>query len=456
MSTQSCCNCGHCHHEHHEDDGHLKQLYISITIFVITFFLPEELKPIGYIISYLIAGYEVLISALRNIFTRDFFDENFLMSIATVGAICIKEYPEAVMVMILYILGEYLQNKAIDKTKKSIKKLMDFRQDYANVEENGIVNVVEPEKVSVGSIIIVKLGERVPLDGIVVEGSSLIDASSLTGESIPLNISEGDNIYSGCVNVSGLLKIKVTKTYKNSTVSKILELVEYSANKKSKTENFISKFAKLYTPIVVFLALFIALLPWLFFDGSDAKMWIFRALTFLVISCPCAFVISVPLTFFAGIGSASKYGILIKGANYMEMLSKLSAIAFDKTGTLTKGKFVVTDVVTSQFADEGEIIKYAAYAESCSNHPIAKSIMESYSEDIDNSLISNAQEYSGFGVKAIIEGSTIIVGNKEMMEKFGIYVVDNWNIFRCNAIYRRQFIGINIDYVCCHGRQNWW
>jgi Cd2+/Zn2+-exporting ATPase len=424
MNTQSCGNCCHCHHEHHSD-GNLRQLYIAIAIFVITLFIPKEIKPFGFIISYLIAGYGVLISALRNIFTRDFFDENFLMSIATIGALCINEYPEAAMVMILYILGEYFQNKAIHRTKKSITKLMDFRQDYVNVEENGILNVTEPEKVSIGSIMIVKPGERVPLDGTVIEGNSEVDTSSLTGESIPAIIKPGDTIFSGSVNITGLLRIKVTKSYKESTVSKILKLVEYSENKKSRTENYISKFAKIYTPVVVFLALCIAIIPYVFFDSPDIKIWIFRALTFLVISCPCAFVISVPLTFFAGIGSASKYGILIKGANYIEMLSKISAIAFDKTGTLTTGKFSVVDIFPAQNSNIYEVLKYAAYAESCSNHPVAKAITEAYKCDIDSSQISNVREYSGYGIKADICGAEIIVGNKEMMEKFEIYVVDN-------------------------------
>lgn len=405
--------------------GHIGRLYFAVFILVVTLFLPDNIKPFGYVLSYIIAGYHVLKNSIKNIFSKDFFDENFLMTIATIGAICIKEYPEAVMVMILYLLGDHFQDKAVDKTRKSITKLMDFRPEYANVEENGIIEICSPENVKINAIIVIKPGEKVPLDGVIIEGESLVDKSSLTGESIPVRVKEGDEILSGTVNTTGVIKVKVTKAFKDSTVSKILELVEYSANKKSKTENFISKFAKIYTPIVVFLAVCIIIIPYFMYGIEDIKIWILRALTFLVISCPCAFVISVPLTFYAGIGCASRHGILVKGGNYLEMLSKVSTAAFDKTGTLTTGQFKVKEVIPSQGFSREELLKIAAQTESFSNHPIAKAVVSAYDDYIDTACVGEFSEISGLGIKAKLNSEEIIIGNKEMMKKFGLYISEN-------------------------------
>ncbi len=386
------------HHDHGEHDNGkiLLRALIALALFAGGF----KLKPL-FILAYLIAGADVLFKAVKNIKKGRVFDENFLMSVATVGALCIKEYPEAVMVMILYQIGEYFQHRAIEKSRHSISALMDIRPDYANL--NG--KKVRPQEVKTGDIITVNTGEKIPLDGIVVEGHASVDTSALTGESVPRGVNAGDGVISGCINLDGVLKIKVTKEFGESTVSKILELVEHASSRKAKTENFITKFAGYYTPAVVIMALLIAFIPPLFWSGN----WIFRALTFLVISCPCALVISVPLGFFAGIGSASKNGVLIKGSNYLELLSKPDTVVFDKTGTLTKGSFSVREI----HSEVPDFLKYTAYAESASSHPIAAAIRRAYGQEIPEQ--SEITEIAGYGVKALVDGKEVIAGNAKLV-----------------------------------------
>ena len=416
-----------CEHEHHHEyeEKNEKQRLLKITIgFCILLCglfcnLQGLSKFLVFFVAYIIVGFDIILTAIKNIIKGEVFDENFLMSLATIGAFSIKEYPEAVMVMILYQIGEYFQDKAVEKSKKSISDLMDIRPDYANVEINGEIVKKSPEEINIGETIIVKAGEKIPLDGVITDGSAIIDTSALTGESVPQNLSVGDSAISGCINTNGLIKIKVDKIYSQSTVSKILELVEHASSKKAKAENFITKFARIYTPAVVILAVLLAIIPPIIFDGIFS-IWFSRALTFLVISCPCAIVISVPLGFFAGIGGASCQGILIKGSAYLEGLSKPYAVVFDKTGTLTKGKFQVVKIVPQSGIGEDELLKLTAYAESYSNHPIATSIKEKYSNQIIQSEITNVEEIAGNGVKANISGNTIIVGNEKLMNKFGI------------------------------------
>ena len=392
-----------CEHEehYHEHEEHGQNYIILRTIIALALFAcGYKLKPL-FIFAYLIAGGDVLYKAVKNIVKGHVFDENFLMSIATAGALAIKEFPEAVAVMILYQIGEYLQHRAVEKSRHSISKLMDIRPDYANL--NG--QKVAPQEVKIGDIITVNPGEKIPLDGVVIDGLASVDTSALTGESLPRSIKEGDTVQSGCINLDGVLKIRVTKEFGESTASKILELVENASSKKAKTENFITKFARYYTPFVVFLALFIAFIPPLFFKGN----WIIRALTFLVISCPCALVISIPLSFFAGIGGASKQGILIKGSSYLETLAKTKTVLFDKTGTLTKGVFKVTGI-NSQNPD---MLKYAAYAESASSHPIALAIKKAYGQEIPEGI--KIKEMAGKGIQADIEGHEILAGNAKLV-----------------------------------------
>lgn len=416
-----------CEHEHHHEyeEKNEKQRLLKITIgFCILLCglfcnLQGLSKFLVFFVAYIIVGFDIILTAIKNIIKGEVFDENFLMSLATIGAFSIKEYPEAVMVMVLYQIGEYFQDKAVEKSKKSISDLMDIRPDYANVEINGEIVKKSPQEINIGETIIVKAGEKIPLDGVITDGSAIIDTSALTGESVPQNLSVGDFAISGCINTNGLIKIKVDKIYSQSTVSKILELVEHASSKKAKAENFITKFARIYTPAVVILAVLLAIIPPIIFNGIFS-IWFSRALTFLVISCPCAIVISVPLGFFAGIGGASCQGILIKGSAYLEGLSKPYAVVFDKTGTLTKGKFQVVKIVPQSGIDEDELLKLTAYAESYSNHPIATSIKEKYSNQIIQSEITNVEEIAGNGVKANISGNTIIVGNEKLMNKFGI------------------------------------
>lgn len=413
------------HHHKHEEEKNDKVLLARVILAIVLFsfamiFTSAPTFKISLLgISYLIAGYDILIKALKNIIKGKVFDENFLMGIATLGAIGIKEYPEAVMVMVLYQIGEYLQDKAVEKSQNSITELMDIRPDYANIKKEGDLIKISPYEVKIGDTIIVKTGEKIPLDGIIIDGSATLDTSALTGESRPREVKIGDEAISGCINTNGLLKIRVTKEYGQSTVSKILDLVENASSKKTKTENFITKFAKIYTPVVVLSALFLAILPPLIF-GSNFSVWINRALTFLVISCPCALVISVPLGFFAGIGGASKCGILVKGSSYLELLSKPETIVFDKTGTLTQGCFKVVKIVQQEDTTKEELLELTAYAESYSNHPIALSIKKAYDKNIDKNRISEISEIAGNGVRAEINGCSILVGNENLLKNHNI------------------------------------
>lgn len=421
-----------CEHELNHEEENENGIVIRITIATLIFIGVILLHPTGlsrffiYMSAYLIVGVDIVLRAIKNIFKGEIFDENFLMAIATVGAICIGEYPEAVMVMLLYQIGEKLQDNAVEKSKQSISSLMNIRPDYANVEINGKLIKKNPENVKIGDIIKVKAGEKIPLDGKIIDGEASIDTSALTGESVPRTVKIGDKAVSGCINTNGVLTIKVEKEFGQSTVSKILELVEHASSKKAKAENFITKFARYYTPIVVFGAIALAAIPPLLFD-AQFSIWFQRALTFLVISCPCALVISVPLGFFAGIGGASKSGILIKGACYIEALSRPYAVVFDKTGTLTKGTFKVTKIQPVEKISADELLKYAAYAENYSTHPIATSLKETYGRNIDTSLIGNVEEISGNGIKAQIDNSEILVGNNKLMTKFGINYISQQN-----------------------------
>lgn len=416
--------CEHHHHVHEEENNEriiLSRIVLAILLFITAMLFTHStiLKCTVLGMAYLIAGYDIIFKALKNIIKGQVFDENFLMGIATIGAIGIKEYPEAVMVMVLYQIGEYLQDKAVEKSQNSITELMDIRPDYANIEKNGDLIKISPYEVKIGDTIIVKTGEKIPLDGIIIDGTATLDTSALTGESRPREVKIGDEAISGCINTNGLLKIRVTKEYGQSTVSKILDLVENASSKKTKTENFITKFAKIYTPVVVLAALFLAILPPLIF-GSNFSVWINRALTFLVISCPCALVISVPLGFFAGIGGASKCGILVKGSSYLELLSEPETIVFDKTGTLTQGCFKVVKIVQQEGTTKEELLELTAYAESYSNHPIALSIKKAYDKSIDKNKISEISEIAGNGVRAEINGCSILVGNENLLKNHNI------------------------------------
>lgn len=416
--------CEHHHHVHEEENNEriiLSRIVLAILLFITAMLFTHStiLKCTVLGMAYLIAGYDIIFKALKNIIKGQVFDENFLMGIATLGAIGIKEYPEAVMVMVLYQIGEYLQDKAVEKSQNSITELMDIRPDYANIEKNGDLTKISPYEVKIGDTIIVKTGEKIPLDGIIIDGSATLDTSALTGESMPREVKIGDEAISGCINTNGLLKIRVTKEYGQSTVSKILDLIENASSKKTKTENFITKFAKIYTPVVVLSALFLAILPPLIF-GSNFSVWINRALTFLVISCPCALVISVPLGFFAGIGGASKCGILVKGSSYLELLSKPETIVFDKTGTLTQGCFKVVKIAQQKDTTKEELLELTAYTESYSNHPIALSIKKAYDKNIDKNKISEISEIAGNGVRAEINGCSILVGNENLLKNHNI------------------------------------
>ena len=380
--------------------------------------LPGLAWPVLYLIPYGIIGWDVLWRAIRNIKNGQVFDENFLMSVATVGAFGCGEYPEAVAVMLFYQVGELFQSVAVDRSRKSISALMDIRPDYANMERNGELVQVDPEEVSVGDVIVVKAGERVPLDGTVLEGTSSLDTAALTGESLPRDVQAGDEVVSGCVNLTGVLHVKVNKPFGESTVAKILDLVENSSSKKAKAENFITKFARYYTPAVVFAALALAALPPLLGMGPWL-MWVQRALNFLVVSCPCALVISIPLSFFGGIGGASKQGILVKGGNYLEALAQAGIVVFDKTGTLTKGTFEVTAVHPQQVG-EGELLELAALAERFSDHPISRSIQAACQSAPDPNRVTDAKEIAGHGVQAVVDGKTVLAGNQKLMDQFHI------------------------------------
>lgn len=413
--------CGNeCQNDENCNENEKLQLVRIITS-VILVVIAVIFKPVGlvkiliYFAAYLISGADILYKAFMHLFKGNLFDENFLMSIATVGAFAIGEFPEAVMVMVLYQIGETLQDRAVDKSKKSVEKLMDIRPDYANVLINGELIKKNPVDVKTGDVIRIKAGEKIPLDGTVIEGSAAVDTSALTGESVPRTVNVGDKAISGCINTNGLLTVKVEKEFGQSAVSKILELVEHASSKKAKAENFITKFAKYYTPAVVFGAVALAFVPPLLIKGAVFNVWFQRALTFLVISCPCALVISVPLGFFAGIGGASKKGILVKGACYMEALSKPYAVVFDKTGTLTKGVFCVTSINPVDGESSENLLKAAAYTENYSTHPIAVSLKKAYEKEINTSLIKNVCEIAGNGVTADINGVETAVGNLKLM-----------------------------------------
>ena len=372
-----------------------------------------------FVASYLLIGGKVVLTAIKNIARGQLFDENFLMTVATIGAFSISEYPEAVAVMLFYEIGETIQGYAVNKSRSSISSLMDIRADYANIIIDGKEKKVSPETVKVEDIILVKPGEKIPLDGIVVEGESFVDTSALTGESVPRKIAVNDEILSGGINTNGVLKVKVTKKFGESTVSRILEMVENAANKKANTEKFITKFAKVYTPIVVALAILIAVVPSIFIKDALFSTWLYRALVFLVVSCSCALVVSVPLGFFAGIGGASKKGVLVKGSNYLELLKDLETVVFDKTGTLTEGVFTVTEINTNNIQKE-KLIEVAAMAESFSNHPIAISIIKEYGKEIDKEVIEEYEEIAGHGIKAVINNEEVLIGNAKLMNQFNI------------------------------------
>lgn len=396
-------------------------IFISLFLFVVAIISPfqnEGIKNTLYVLSYLFVGLEIIKKAVRNMFRGKVFDENFLMAMATLGAFGIGQIEEAIAVMLFYQIGEWFQNYAVNKSRKSIATLMDIRPDYANLYKDGKETKVDPSEVHIGDLILVKPGEKVPLDGVIYEGTSSLDTKALTGEIIPRNVKKGDAVLSGCININGVIKLNVSKEFEESTVSKILDLVENASSKKSKSENFITKFAKFYTPTVVIIAFFLAMIPPIFTNTSLME-WIYRALSFLVVSCPCALVISIPLSFFGGIGGASKMGILIKGSNYLEVLSKVDTIVFDKTGTLTKGVFAVQKIVPIDSSEE-EVLRYAAHAEKYSSHPIAQAIKKNYNQKIDESQIKDIQELPGLGIKAKMEKDTILVGNEKLLSEFHI------------------------------------
>ena len=379
----------------------------------------EWLQIALFIISYIIVGGDVVKRAVKNIFKGQVFDENFLLSIATIGAFFIGEYPESVAVMLFYQVGELFQSYAVGKSRKSIASLMDIRPDYANVKKGDELVKVDPDEVQIGDIIVIKAGEKIPLDGKVIEGSSMIDTSALTGESVPREVEVGSDILSGCININGVITAEVTKEFGESTVSKILDLVENASSKKSNSEQFITKFARYYTPVVVIIAVFLAIIPPLVIDGATFSDWIYRALAFLVVSCPCALVISIPLSFFGGIGGASKKGVLVKGSNYLEALAETEIVVFDKTGTLTKGVFNVQEIHPEGVSKE-ELLELTAHAESYSNHPISLSLKRAYSKEIDNGRISDVEEISGHGVIATVDGKKVMVGNIKLMKMMDI------------------------------------
>ena len=407
----------------------LTRIIIAAVLLVILSFLPVDgyLKMALYMVPYLVIGYDILKKAWKGILNKQVFDENFLMAVATIGAIVLGDYKEGVAVMLFYQIGELFQSYAVGKSRRNISELMDIRPDYANVEVDGNLEQVDPDEVEIGTIIVVQPGEKVPIDGIVTEGKSTLNTSALTGESVPRDISVGEEVISGCINLSGVLKIQTTKEFGESTVSKILDLVENSSSKKSKSENFISKFAKYYTPAVCYGALALAILPplvRLLFMGASPEWgdWIYRALTFLVISCPCALVISIPLSFFAGIGGASNQGVLVKGSNYLETLSQTKYVVFDITGTMTRGVFEVSGIHHNEMED-AKLLEYAALAECSSSHPISKSLQKAYNKSIDRNRVTDIEEISGHGVVAKVDGITVAAGNEKLMEKLGISYV---------------------------------
>jgi len=397
----------------------ITRIILGGALFVIALLAKSEFQLALYLISYIIVGGDVVLKAVKNIFRGQVFDENFLMCIATVGAFIIGEYPEGVAVMLFYQVGEVFQNYAVDQSRKSIVSLMDIRPDYANVKRGSELVKMDPDEVKIDDIIVIKAGERIPLDGVVIDGNSMIDTSALTGESVPRELSVGSEVLSGCININGVLTVRVTKGYEESTVSKILDLVENASSKKSNSENFITKFARYYTPAVVIVAAILAVLPPLLIEGATFSDWVSRALTFLVISCPCALVISVPLSFFGGIGAASKSGVLVKGSNYLEALAETEMVVFDKTGTLTKGVFTVQEINAKGISKE-KLLELTAYAENYSNHPISISLKQAYNQKIDESEITDVEEISGHGVRAVVKGKTVYAGNTKLMKKIKV------------------------------------
>ena len=410
----------------------LARIFAAAVLLIVLHFIPAEgvLRFVLYFAVYLVIGYDILLKAVKGIKNRQIFDENFLMAVATAGAFALAvyeksgDYTEAIAVMLFYQVGEWFQSYAVGKSRRNISELMDIRPDYANIETDGQLQKVDPDEVEIGSIIVVRPGEKVPIDGVVVSGTSALNTSALTGESLPRDAAPGDEVVSGCINMTGVLKIKTTKAFGESTVSKILDLVENASSRKSKSEDFISKFARVYTPVVCIAALALAVLPplvrMLFLDAPGQwDQWVYRALTFLVISCPCALVISIPLSFFAGIGGASRAGVLVKGSNYLETLSKTKVVVFDKTGTLTKGVFAVNAVHHNELAKE-KLLEYAALAESASSHPISKSLQRAFGKEIDRSRVADVQEISGGGVIAMVDGVQVAAGNDKLMKRLGV------------------------------------
>lgn len=400
----------------------LIKISISLLLVGVSFFLRFDMDILNnsiYLVAYIIVGYDIVLKAVRNIFKGKVFDENFLMTVATIGAFSIGEFPEAVAVMLFYQVGELFQDYAVDKSRKSVATLMDIRPDYANVYREGETFQVDPDEVSIGEVILVKPGEKIPLDGTIVEGESMLNTQALTGEVVPRKVTLNDEVLSGCINNDGVLKIKVSKEFGESTVSKILDLVENAAARKSKSENFISKFAKYYTPIVVIVAVILAIIPPFVIKDALFRDWFYRALSFLVVSCPCALVISIPLSFFGGIGAASKMGVLIKGSNYLEALASAEIVVCDKTGTLTEGVFKVQKIDAVGYSSD-DLLRYAAYAEGFSNHPISLSLKQAYNKELDLKIVTKTKEISGKGVLAKVDGKTVLVGNELLMRDYNI------------------------------------
>lgn len=415
---------GHSHEHSHDGGFSLKEnvvLILGAVVYALALFFENRssLSIVLFVVAYILIGGNVLLSAIKNIIRGEVFDENFLMTIATIGAFVIGEYPEAVAVMLFYEIGEKLQGYAVNRSRKSISSLMDIKAEYANVINDNKEIKMLPEEVKIEDIIIIRPGERVPLDGVVIEGSGFVDTSALTGESVPRELNVGSEILAGCINTNSVLKVRTTKEFGESTVARILELVENASNKKATTEKFITKFAKVYTPIVVFLAVTISIIPTLVIKDAQFSDWFYRALVFLVVSCPCALVVSIPLGFFAGIGGASKKGVLVKGGNYLEILKDVDTVVFDKTGTLTKGVFEVTEINVQEISKD-KLLQIAAIGESLSNHPIAESIVEAYGKEIDKTNIKNYEEIAGYGVKVNIQGDEVLLGNYKLMNKFNI------------------------------------
>lgn len=424
------------------------RIVITTVLIIALKFLQVEgfLAFVLYMIPYLVIGYDILKKAWKGILNKQVFDENFLMAVATVGAILLGEYVEGTAVMLFYQIGELFQSYAVGKSRRNISELMDIRPDYANIENEGKLERVDPDEVEIGTIIVVQPGEKIPIDGVIEEGSSSLNTSALTGESVPVEVQAGSEVISGCINLNGLLKIRTTKEFGESTASKILDLVENASSKKSRSENFISKFAKYYTPIVCYSALALAIVPpvinFIIGNGNTLSTWIYRALTFLVISCPCALVISIPLSFFAGIGGASNQGILVKGSNYLETLANVRYVVFDKTGTMTEGVFEVTGIYDNSI-DKSLLLEYAAHAEGYSSHPISKSIQKAYAKPVDNDRVKDIQEIGGEGVIAQIDGLSIAAGNARLMNRLGV----DYN--ECEDIGTKVYIAIDGKYAGC-------